>query len=116
MALERQILEILNRDELAQAGIVPNADSFGAALTYLAQHSGFRPPSLGLRQDGTFALSWRPQGRARLNVEFLGRASVRVICVDARPDQSTPLKGTFELSAKRLDAFLMATGCDGWLK
>ena len=111
--LERHLSAILNRDELA--GIIPNAASFEALLGYLSRHPEFKPPSLGIRQDGRFAVSWRLQSRARLNIEFLDYNNVRVICVDARPGQLTPLKGTFELPARRLDAFLSGAGCDNWM-
>ena len=115
-ALEWQVAVILDRDEIADAGIHPDPESFEESLSYLSRHLEFRPPSLSLRRNGVFAFSWRPEGRARLNIEFLGNCGVRVICVDARPNQQNPVKGTVELPIANLDGFLAATKCDSWMK
>lgn len=88
-------LDYLFEDEPESSGSqeLPDINSFGMLLAFLARHHEVKTPSLGYNRDGVFSATWVGDQKLRVTLDFMSSSSVRWIFVDSREGLKKAITG-----------------------
>jgi hypothetical protein len=111
-------LDYLFEDEpgFSKSQALPDINSFGVLLAFLARHPEIKTPSLGYNRDGIFSATWVGDQKLRISLDFISAASVRWVFVDSRDGLKKAVTGAGIVTLDILAGVLDVYGALGWMK
>lgn len=102
--------------ETSRSQALPDLNSFGILLAFLARHPDFKTPSIGFNRDGVFSATWMPEPKLRMSLDFISLSSIRWIFVDSRNGLKGAITGAGIVPLDVLAGVLNVYGAMSWMK
>lgn len=102
--------------ESSKSQALPDLNSFGVLLAFLARHPEYKTPSIGFNRDGIFSATWMGEQKLRMSLDFISLSSIRWIYVDSRSGLKDAVTGAGIVPLDVLAGVLEAYGATGWMK
>jgi hypothetical protein len=102
--------------EPSKGQALPDINSFGVLLAFLARYSEVKTPSLGYNRDGVFSATWVGDQKLRMTLDFMSSSSIRWIFVDSRDGIKKAVTGAGIVTLDILAGVLVAYGALDWMK
>lgn len=103
-------------DSTTSSQALPNINSFGVLLAFLARHPEIKTPSLGYNRDGIFSATWVGDQKLRMSLDFVSSSSIRWVFVDSRNGLKDAVTGAGIVTLDILAGVLDVYGALGWMK
>lgn len=102
--------------ESSKSQALPDINSFGVLLAFLARNPEIKTPSLGYNRDGMFSATWVGDQKLRMSLDFVSSSSIRWIFVDSRDGLKSAVTGAGIVPLDILAGVLNAYGARSWMK
>lgn len=111
-------LEHLFEDEpeSSKSQALPDLNSFGVLLAFLARHPEYKTPSIGFNRDGIFSATWMGEQKLRMSLDFISPSSIRWIYIDSRSGLKDAITGAGIVPLNVLVGVLEVYGAMCWMK
>lgn len=102
--------------ESSKSQALPDLNSFGVLLAFLARHPEYKTPSIGFNRDGIFSATWMGEQKLRMSLDFISPSSIRWIYIDSRSGLKDAITGAGIVPLDVLAGVLEVYGAIGWMK
>ena len=102
--------------ESSKSQALPDINSFGVLMAFLARNPEVKTPSLGYNRDGVFSATWVGDQKLRISLDFISPSNIRWIFVDSREGLKKAVTGAGIVTLDILAGVLDVYGALGWMK
>jgi hypothetical protein len=102
--------------ESSKSQALPDINSFGVLMAFLAGNPEIKTPSLGYNRDGVFSATWVGDQKLRISLDFISPSNIRWIFVDSREGLKKAVTGAGIVTLDILAGVLDVYGALGWMK
>lgn len=102
--------------ESSKSQALPDLNSFGVLLAFIARNPVYKTPSIGFNRDGIFSATWMGEQKLRLSLDFISLSSIRWVYVDSRNGLKDAITGAGIVPLHVLTGVVEAYGAMDWMK